>query len=184
MNRPAQFAPPFVALGFTAAEYLRLLASGGLTDIRTELVRGEIVKMMPSYLAHGEAHLTIGARLMQAYGGSARIAADLMIAIGPDTIRAADIAVVRPDAPRDRPVDPADLLLVVEIASTSLVEDMGAKLADYAAAGIADYWVVDLEGGVTHVMAEPGDGRYAQRRIARFGEPVAVPGTDATIVVD
>lgn len=184
MNRPAQFATPVAAVGFTAAEYLRAVASGAFGDLRVELVEGELVKMMPSLLAHGEANLTIGARLMQVFGATARVAADLMIAIADDTIRAADLAVVRSDTPRDRPVVSADLILVAEIASTTLAEDLGAKLADYARSGVADYWVVDLEASVVHVMGEPSGEHYTRRRIVRFGEPIPVPGTDATIVID
>jgi Uma2 family endonuclease len=184
MNRPAQFAPPFAALGFTAAEYLRMVATGGFGDARVELVEGELVKMMPSLLAHGEANALVAARVYPLFEATARIATDLMISVSPTTIRAADLAVVARTAPRDRPVEASDILLLVEVAASTLAEDLGAKLFDYASIGVPDYWVVDLEASVVHVMSEPEDGRYIQRRIVRFGEPVPVPGTDATIVID
>lgn len=183
MNRPARFASPSVFAAFTPAEFLRLVDSGALGDLRVELVGGEIVKMMPSYLAHGEANMKLGAQLMQAFGDRARVAVDLMIATSADTIRAADLAVVRDGAPRDRPVGPADVILVVEIAATTLVEDLGARLADYAASGVADYWVVDLDGRVVHAMSDAEDTTYRVRQLVRFGDPLGVPRTDHTIVI-
>lgn len=184
MNRPAHIASPAVFTGFTTAEFLRMADTGAFTDLRVELVEGEIVKMMPAYLAHGEANMRLGAQLMAAFGRSARVAVDLMIATAADTIRAADIAVVRGDAARDRPLDPADVLLVVEIAGASLAEDLGPKQQDYARAGIPYYWVVDLAAATVHAMREPEGGAYRARDVVRFGEPIAVPGTDATIVIE
>ena len=184
MNRPAHLVRPQAFAGFTRAEFLRLVDSGALADLRVELVGGEIVKMMPSYLAHGEANMTLGAQLMAAFRGTARVAVDLMIATGADTIRAADLAVVHANAPRDRPVSPSDVLLAAEVSASTLTEDMGAKLADYATGGIPHYWTVDLDGGVVHVMSGPEGAAYRHRQVYRFGEPIPVPGTDATVVID
>ena len=44
---------------------------------------------------------------------------------------------------RGRPVA-EDVLLVIEVAESSLAVDTGEKADLYAAAGIADYWVVDV----------------------------------------
>ncbi len=75
------------------------------------------------------------------------------------------------------------MLLVVEIAETTLTRDMGTKRARYAAAGIPEYWVVDGARSVVHVHREPIDCDYALIHTARFGEPLAVPGTEATILL-
>ena len=61
--------------------------------------------------------------------------------------------------------------------------DLGAKASDYVRGGIPNYWVVDLVGSAVHVMSAPGEDGYATRTIIRFGEDLAVPGTDAVIVV-
>jgi len=183
MNRPAHIVSSQAFTGFTATEFLRVVESGALADVRVELVGGEIVKMVPAYLAHGEANMLLGARLLPLYAGRGRVAVDLMIAVAPDTIRAADLAVVRDTAPRDRPVAADDLILVAEVAASTLAEDLGPKLADYATAGLAHYWVVDLEGGVVYVMAGPDDGRYRDRWVVPFGEPLPVPGTDGSVAI-
>lgn len=184
MNRPARFASIPEYAVFTAAEFLRMIDAGAFADMRVELVDGDIVKMMPAYLAHGEANMRLGAKLLAAYGNDARVAVDLMIATAEGTIRAADLAVVRIDAPRDRPVDPQDVMLIVEIAGSSLVEDLGPKQRDYGNAGVHYYWVMDLAGQTLHAMSGPTPGGYQARQVVRFGEPLAVPGTDITIVID
>lgn len=55
----------------------------------------------------------------------------------------------------------ADVLLVIEVADTTLKRDMGVKARAYSKAGLAELWVVDLKARVTHVHREPGDKGYA-----------------------
>jgi Uma2 family endonuclease len=65
-----------------------------------------------------------------------------------------DIAVVvRP--PGKVPPKPRTALLVVEVSDTSLAYDTGDKASLYAAAGIADYWVIDVNGRQLHVFRNP-----------------------------
>ena len=53
-----------------------------------------------------------------------------------------------------------DVLLVIEVSDTTLAYDTGEKAELYAAAGIADYWVVDVAGQAIEVRREPVSGRY------------------------
>ncbi len=53
-----------------------------------------------------------------------------------------------------------------------------------AAAGIAHHWVVDNDHAVIHVHGDLTDGDYALVETVRFGDLVAVPGTDATITLE
>ncbi|MCC6538009.1 MAG: Uma2 family endonuclease [Bryobacterales bacterium] len=55
---------------------------------------------------------------------------------------------------------PADILLVAEVAVSSLAYDMGAKAALYAAAGIEEYWVRDTTSRRVVVHRAPAEGRY------------------------
>ena len=68
--------------------------------------------------------------------------------------------VARRDYSRGRPVA-EDVLLVIEVADSSLGFDTGEKADLYAAAGIADYWVVDVAAQRIEVRREPVAGRYA-----------------------
>lgn len=74
---------------------------------------------------------------------------------------------------------PAAALLVVEIADSSLPQDRLTKAAIYAAAGIPEYWIVNLRVGVVEVHRRPRPrSGYATTRVARRGERirlVAIP---------
>jgi Uma2 family endonuclease len=173
---PAGFTPN----AFTSSEFLTMAE---LDDMRAELVAGVIEKMAPAHGEHGQQNFNIGLKLFQALGNETKIATDLAILIDADTVRGVDIAVARTSFPKG-PARGSDLLLAVEIAETTLARDLGAKADDYARAGIPAYWVVDLAGRAVHVLREPGEGGYAVRDIVRFGEHLAVPGSDATIVME
>jgi Uma2 family endonuclease len=67
--------------------------------------------------------------------------------------------VVRRDYYHHRPTA-EDVLLLIEVAETSLAYDTGEKAELYAAADIADYWVVDVAGRAIEVRRDPSGGRY------------------------
>ncbi|MEZ6128719.1 MAG: Uma2 family endonuclease [Planctomycetaceae bacterium] len=78
---------------------------------------------------------------------------------------------------KQRP-QPDDVLLVVEVSDTSLRYDLGPKAELYAQAGLADYWVVDLNALTLHIHREPVDGKYTNVTRAAVGQsisPLAVP---------
>ncbi len=83
------------------------------------------------------------------------------------------------------PPTPRDTLLVVEVSRTTLRLDREVKLPLYAAAGITEYWIVDLEAERIEVHRKPGPKRYDRvQRLAR-GEaisPAALP--DVVLRVD
>ncbi|WP_230842451.1 Uma2 family endonuclease [Gloeobacter morelensis] len=61
---------------------------------------------------------------------------------------------------------PEDLLLVVEVADSSLGFDLGAKAAAYARAGVPTYWVLDVQGRALHVHEEASsDGSWQSIRV-------------------
>ncbi len=55
---------------------------------------------------------------------------------------------------------PKDILLIIEVADTSLADDTGVKAEIYAAAGIRDYWVVNIPESVVEVRRNPGAAGY------------------------
>ena len=79
--------------------------------------------------------------------------------------------VVRRDYSGGRPTE-ADVLLVVEVAESSLAYDCGEKADLYAAAGIADYWVVNLPDHSIEVRRDPEKGRYRSLSTCRERQEV------------
>ena len=71
-----------------------------------------------------------------------------------------------------------DVLLIVEVADSSLPVDRSVKLPLYAASRIAEYWIVDLTNNAIELYTEPRDGRYTCSRTMRGDEtitPTAFP---------
>jgi len=185
MNEAVRIVPaPDRTARFTALDFERMIAVGAFSDMRAELVEGTIEKMMPALPAHGERNITIAVALHRAFAASTvRIMSDVSIRIDPETVRAADIAIAEADIAPDRIPAGDRIILAVEVADTTLARDLGDKRADYARAGVRNYWVVDAEARVVHVMSTPTARGYASTGLARFGEPLAVPGTDETITI-
>jgi len=78
-----------------------------------------------------------------------------------------DIAVVQIDSRlyQDFHPAPANILLLVEIADTTLETDRKRKAPAYAKAGIADYWILDINTRQVYVFREPVGGNYRQETI-------------------
>ena len=85
--------------------------------------------------------------------------------------------VARRDYRRGRPTA-EDVLLVIEVSESTLRFDLGKKAELYAAAGIADYWVVDVSARSIVVHRDPAAGRYRDVRTYRESDeirPLQVP---------
>jgi Uma2 family endonuclease len=157
---------------------------GAFDDMKVELDWGQIIRMTPPNAPHG----AVVARVIVALAAALRetdytVTGEAAVVLPNDSVFAFDAAVTSGSLP-DGPYRPDGLHLAVEVAATSLDRDLGRKAAAYAEAGIAVYWVVDVNARVTHVMSVPGDGRYAAREVVRFGEPLTLPQGLGTIVLD
>jgi Uma2 family endonuclease len=99
--------------------------------------------------------------------------------LGINTDPIPDVAVV-PGSPRTHSRHPQTALLVIEVADTSLNYDAGEKASLYAAAGIQDSWVIDVNDRRLHVFRSPqpdpqqkhGHG-YSQVRVLTPTDTVA-----------
>jgi Uma2 family endonuclease len=85
--------------------------------------------------------------------------------------------IAKQDAAKPRP-DANDVYLIIEVAESSLEYDRGEKADLYAAAGVKDYWIVNLLDKCVEVRREPRDGRY--QNVESFGPgaevcPLAFP---------
>lgn len=169
---------------FTTAEFLHMVEAGAFDDIKVELVDGELERMPPPMTAHAGRQALITALLWQAVqAGGLTVLGEVGVDLGGDTVLACDVAVIQALPDENRLLRPQETVLVVEVAETTIVRDLGMKRTKYASAGITNYWVVDSGRRVTHRHSDPIDGEYADASTVRFGEPLKVPGTDATITI-
>ena len=189
MNAPVRIAERTeTPARFSIDEFLELVASSVMIDAgKLELVDGIVVRMSPALSPHMRYQRQVYDALRDIFGTGldGYIAQfNLSLQLGDATLREADVGVVLRFDEEDRFPDPRSVLLLVEIAHSTLEKDLGDKRLDYAGADIPHYWVVDVGGRRVHAMSTPLDGDYAERRLIAFGVPIAVPGTNRTITVD
>ena len=141
-------------------EYERMVEVGLLTeDDRVELLRGFLVTMSPQKAPHAGVIERLDRLFQSRLGDRASVRVQLPLALSDDSEPEPDLALVTPGDHDE--THPRTALLVVEVADTTLRKDRRIKAALYAAAGIPEYWVVNLLDRVIEVHAEPGASGYA-----------------------
>lgn len=173
---------------FTVAEYLRMAEVDLLgQDSRVELIGGEIVEMSPIYIAHTSTVKRLISLLTRQLGERIILGVQDPVQLSDDSLPQPDIAVLQPQDNfySERHPGPDDILLLIEVADTSLRYDRRVKSKLYGAAGIADYWIVNLPARQIEVYREPRPNGY--RTVTHYapGEtlsPLAFP--DITLMID
>lgn len=97
------------------------------------------------------------------------------VQLDPDFEPEPDLAVVQPDRAfygAGHPT-PEQIYLIIEVADTTLGRDLGVKAQLYAAAGIEDYWVVNVATQQLHVFREPHTDGYQQQLILKTPAQIA-----------
>jgi Uma2 family endonuclease len=154
----------------TVADYHRMGEVGILhEDARVELIEGEIINMPPIGSLHAGTVNYAAYLLIQACGEQAIVATQNPVFLDLHSEPQPDIALLRPRADfyRISHPAPADVLLVVEVADTSLAYDTQIKLPLYARHGIPEVWLVDLDNRqlIVHRLPTP-DGFQDVRPLA------------------
>jgi Uma2 family endonuclease len=153
------------ATRITLADYDRMIAEGvfeGDPRPRIELIDGELSTMSPI----GPAHEQLLDRLVRwscANTTEDVVSVRAQCSIGIPELDGApqsDLVWARgKDYSLGRPL-PADILLVIEIADSSLDYDRGKKASMYAVAGIEDYWVINIPELCVEVFRQPQAGAH------------------------
>jgi len=145
--------------------YDRMIAAGVFdpTDPQPlELIAGDLQMMSPMGDRHADAVDWLGRWSQLAIGSAVwlvRVQNPLAIP-GSESAPQPDLAWVKLRRYADRRPLPEDVSLVIEVADTSLDFDTTVKAGLYAAAGIADYWVIDLVSRGVIVFRDPRSGAY------------------------
>ena len=166
---------------FTVEEHHRMGEVGILhEDDRVELIDGEIVRMSPI----GDRHLgcvnCATTLFVEAFGRRAVVSPQNPVQLSDWTEPQPDLVVLkpRPDFYRGKRPTPGDVLFAVEVADTSLTYDRRVKLPRFAAAGIPEVWIEDLNKELLLVYLNPVGDRYATTITLRPGDsisPLAFP---------
>jgi Uma2 family endonuclease len=174
----------------SVGEYLNMVEAGIFSRFgkktRVELLRGEIRDMSPIGNPHEQALTNLTEWSFAQAGKSVTIRVQCSVQLPPaGSVPEPDLVwAVRRSYRCEKP-GPDDILLLIEVADTSLAEDTGEKAQIYAAAGIRDYWVVNIPDEVIEVRRDPGPEGY--RSLAKFSgnqelRPLAFP--EAVLIPD
>ncbi len=138
---------------WTLEQYEEFCKRGYFDKGRVEFVRGEIIDMGIQGWPHALTLSLLGEVLRRVFTPGYWIYDQKTFPIvgsqpEPD-------AAVIPGSPRDYTDHPTNAVLIVEVSDTTLAYDLTTKAELYATAGIADYWVLDVENRQLHVFRDP-----------------------------
>lgn len=170
--------PPGDRRQLTRADCQALASAGLLASERFELLGGYLIPKTPKSRLHSIALLLLVEWLRSVFG-SRNVEQEVSIELGPllspTNQPEPDAIVLRRSAVEFRTTSPgpSDLLLIAEVCATTQDYDLGAKAALYASAGIAEYWVLDLNGMRIIVHRNPAGEKYESIIAYAADEPVA-----------
>ena len=171
---------------FDVDDYYRMAEAGILSrEDRVELIEGEIVDMAPIGSAHAGTVNRLARLAAKAMAeGSVLVSMQNPLRLDAHSEPQPDLMLLRPRADdyRDSHPTPADVLLLVEVADSTLAYDRGPKLALYARHGVPEVWIVDLGGRVVEICRQPGPDGYAERQ--RVVNGIAAPALILGLAVD
>jgi Uma2 family endonuclease len=141
---------------WTRAEYDRLIDKGVFRpDERLELLAGQLVVREPQGDPHAFAIELANEALRTAFGSEWRVRVQLPIALDDESEPEPDVSVAPGRLRESSEAKPSRLVLVVEVAQSSLALDREYKGSLYARARVADYWIVNLADRMLEVYRDP-----------------------------
>jgi len=163
-----------------------MCALGLFDERRVELIGGEIIEMAAQDNWHAKGIQAVMDTLPTVFGPGSWVRFQMSLDLSPLGVPDPDVAVVA-GGWRSHPDHgmPTDALLVVEVSDSSLRDDQTYKMSLYAAAGIKEYWILNLVDKQLEVYrdfiadpAQPFGTRYDAPTILRVGDtvsPLAAP---------
>lgn len=178
-----------LAKRWISAEEYEHMGEAGIfgMDARLELIEGEIYEKSPIGSPHTACVAFLSMFITQLFGNKLIVWTQNPIRLNDFSEPQPDVAVIRwrDDFYRHAHPQPADVLLLIEVADTTAHTDRTVKIPLYAKAGIGEAWLVDIASGLIEVYADPSaDGAY--QTVNRFKRGDAARSralTDLTVSV-
>ncbi|MCA1629883.1 MAG: Uma2 family endonuclease [Acidobacteria bacterium] len=169
----------------SAVEYERMGEAGIFPpDARLELIEGDIFEMSPIGSPHAACVDTLTLLFTE-------LAQRRFIVRVQNPIRLDDFSEPQPDLTllrwredfyRGAHPTPADVLLVVEVADTTVVTDRTIKVPLYARAGVAEVWVVNIPEERVEIYTGPAGEAYQTAAESGRGERAQSPTVEGLSV--
>lgn len=147
-------------------------------DDRVELLDGRLIDMPPIGPPHSHSVDDLvelfTSRLYAGDSPVARVRVQSPIQLDDYSLPEPDLVLYDPEINRDHHPHPQDIYLTVEVADTTVEYDRQVKADRYAAAGIPEYWFVDLPEEAVDVFRQPESDGFAERSRYRRGDAISV----------
>jgi len=156
--------------------------AGVLTpDDRVELIEGEIVKMSPIGSPHAACVSRLNSLLQSILGENAIVSVQNPVQLNDFSEPVPDVTLLKPqkDFYSSGHPGPADVLLIIEVAETTVISDRNVKVPLYARNSIPEVWLVNLPKKLIEEYFEVADGRYLKSKKYKRGENIVsatIPG--------
>ncbi len=180
---------------WTLDEYEALIALGILEGKHVELIQGKILTMAPMGEPHALAIMQLNYILLPHFNPQTGFHLRIQMPLALPALTSEpepDLAVTALDTPTNEAGRPTGASLIVEVAESSLAYDRDRKGPLYAAAGIQEYWLVNLPERSVDVYRQPvpdaasfSGWRYQERQVLREGEQVApLAAPEVVVMID
>lgn len=175
---------------WTIEDYHQIIQTGLLEGRPVELLNGEIIEMPPEGTPHSSLCTGTKEYLSRLLGDRALVREGHPITLPQSNSEPEpDLAIVQrlqenvEDEYWDHHPYPENIYWLIEFSNSSLNKDLEPKAKAYAAAGIREYWVVNLKDIELVVMRDPVNGDYQSKITMKQGEvnPLAFP--DVAVLV-
>lgn len=146
-------------------------------DDRVELIEGELIDMTPIGSKHAGSVLQLNRLFNRIADDRAYVAMQNPVILGDHSEPEPDIALLKPRADFYKTSHPTadDVLLIVEVADTSLAYDREVKIPLYARYGIPEVWVIDLNAKCLEIYKMPQPKFSEYRRLEKFHNGTVAP---------
>jgi Uma2 family endonuclease len=131
-------------------------------DSRIELIEGELIEMAPIGGSHMWVVNALVANLVRQVGDKAIVSPQNPFAMSDKNAPQPDLALLRPDYAGPLPTA-SDVLLVIEVADTTLIYDRDTKIPLYARYGIPEAWLFDVQRQSLSIYLEPSADGYRKQ---------------------
>lgn len=161
---------------FTVDEYYQMSRAGILCeDDRVELIEGEVAEMTPIGRRHAACVDRLNRLFSRQVGEHAIVRVQNPVRLSKYSEPQPDLALLqpRPDFYAQAHPEPADVLLVIEVAETSADTDRIVKVPLYARAGVPEVWLVDLAEECIEIYRKPSPRGYGEILRTWRGEDIS-----------
>lgn len=152
----------------TIDEYHRMIEAGIIHEgERVELLAGQIFNMAAKGTRHTVATRNLFKQLLNLIGDRADVQSQDPITLPNNTEPEPDLVIarLREDNYINSHPTPAEIILVIEVADSTLNLDRNTKAPLYAAAGISEYWIVNLVDNRLEIYRQPQGSIYTNNQI-------------------